>query len=93
MSKDDRFVSWKELAASTMIEVEALIRILERKGWLLKKRFRRSQITERGHDGEAEWEGRTIYLQNIACIIISKIEKIFLTVFSFLQKYKCYKIF
>ena len=32
MSKDDPFVSWEELALSTMLEVQALIKILERKG-------------------------------------------------------------
>ena len=31
MSKDDPLVSWEELAVSTMLEVQALIRILERK--------------------------------------------------------------
>ena len=31
MSKDNPLVSWEELAVSTMLEVQALIRILERK--------------------------------------------------------------
>ena len=32
MSKDEPLVSWEELAVSNMLEVQALIRILERKG-------------------------------------------------------------
>ncbi|MFZ0452436.1 MAG: hypothetical protein WCE54_24075 [Ignavibacteriaceae bacterium] len=32
MSKDNPLVSWEELAASTMLEVQALIKILKRKG-------------------------------------------------------------
>ncbi len=36
MSKDKPLVSWEELAVSTMLEVQALIRILERKGLVIK---------------------------------------------------------
>ena len=36
MSKDNPLVSWEELAASTMLEVQALINILERKGLVTK---------------------------------------------------------
>ena len=32
ISKDKPLVSWEELALSTMLEVQALIKILERKG-------------------------------------------------------------
>jgi len=32
ISKDEPFVSWEELALSTMLEVQALIKILVRKG-------------------------------------------------------------
>jgi hypothetical protein len=32
MSKNKPLVSWEELALSTMLEVQALIKILERKG-------------------------------------------------------------
>ena len=32
MSKDNPLVSWEELALSTMLEVQALIKILKRKG-------------------------------------------------------------
>ena len=31
MSKDDSFISWEELAVSTMLEVEVVIIILEKK--------------------------------------------------------------
>jgi hypothetical protein len=36
MSKDDQFVSWEELAVSTMLEVQALIRISENKGLIMQ---------------------------------------------------------
>ena len=36
MSKDKPLVSWEELAVSTMLEVQALISILERKGLVTK---------------------------------------------------------
>ena len=36
MSKDDPLVSWEELAVSTMIEVQAIIKILEIKGLVTK---------------------------------------------------------
>ena len=36
MSKDNPLVSWEELAVSTMIEVQAIIKILERKGLVTK---------------------------------------------------------
>jgi hypothetical protein len=36
MSKDEPLVSWEELAVSTMLEVQAIIKILERKGLVTK---------------------------------------------------------
>ena len=36
MSKDNPLVSWEELAVSTMLEVQAIINILERKGMVTK---------------------------------------------------------
>ena len=36
MSKDNPLVSWEELAVSTMLEIQALISILERKGLITK---------------------------------------------------------
>ena len=36
MSKAKPLVSWEELAVSTMLEVQALIKILERKGLITK---------------------------------------------------------
>ena len=36
MSKDNPLVSWEELAVSTMLEVQAIINILERKGLITK---------------------------------------------------------
>ena len=36
MSNDNPLVSWEELAVSTMLEVQALINILERKGLITK---------------------------------------------------------
>ena len=37
MSKDDPFVSWEELVLSTMLAVQALIKILERKGLITQE--------------------------------------------------------
>ena len=39
MSKDNPLVSWEELAASTMLEVQAIITILENKGIITKDEF------------------------------------------------------